>query len=153
MKQMLQTSIRMKLTKDGRRYLTIPMRHGTPGNSVNSPEMPQHVHAIAKHLSLSHVTGSVMRPNADGRLVPRSTYQWGGRLVGDAGAQYTGMARMLGGTDKNGRKSGQYLTFRTMDEGSNGWIRKAQPGLFILRDTVASPRQTCQRYFKGYWLK
>lgn len=160
MKQMLQTSIRTKITKDGRRYLTIPMGHGTPG--TNSNPMPPNVYARAKQLDVSTVTRTVNRVNGlasnglrnrwlsvaasrnargaetknSNYVVPQNVYQWGGRLT-SSHKNLDGMVRMLGGTDKNRQQSGKYLTFRTMVEGSPGWIQPAKPGLFILRSVAA----------------
>lgn len=140
MKQMLQTSVRTKISKDGKRYLTIPIQHNSPGSGVHAPDMPAAIYKHAVRLSLSQVTGSSMRANANGRPVPRSSYQWGGKLPAELTPRlqphhktdpYAGMVKM-----QKGNGQGQYLTFRTMSESSTGWIRKPQPGLFILRDVA-----------------
>jgi hypothetical protein len=69
-------------------------------------------------------------------LVPQAQYQWGGRLTramlkDEAPAvrkRYAGMVRMANATGGS-----TYLTFRTMQEGSTGWIVPAQPGLLIAK--------------------
>jgi len=147
MKQMLQTSVRTKLTKEGKRYLTIPIRHNTPGSGVNAPAMPSAIYAHAQKLNMSQITGSFMGANANGRLVPRNQYRWGNgnsdpmaRLKSGLVPRlqphhktdpYAGMVRM-----PIEDKKSQYLTLRTMSESSTGWIQKAKPGLFILRDVA-----------------
>jgi hypothetical protein len=72
-------------------------------------------------------------------MVPRASYQWGGKLArsqlkaAGMSAQdrriYGGMVKMEASTP-NG-KSSVYLTFRTMAEGSPGWVTKPVPGKFI----------------------
>lgn len=147
MKQMLQTSVRTKMSKEGKRYLTIPIRHNTPGSGVNAPAMPPAIYAHAQKLNMSRITGSFMGANANGRLVPRNMYRWGAgnndpmaRLKSGLVPrlqphhktdQYAGMVRM-----PTEDKKSQYLTLRTMSESSTGWIQKAKPGLFILRDVA-----------------
>lgn len=147
MKQMLQTSVRTKMTKEGKRYLTIPIRHNTPGSGVNAPAMPPAIYAHAQKLNMSQITGSFMGANANGRLVPRNMYRWGNgnndpmaRLKSGLVPRlqphhktdpYAGMVRM-----PTENKKSQYLTLRTMSESSTGWIQKAKPGLFILRDVA-----------------
>jgi len=162
MHEILKTSIRTKISNDGRRYLTIPMRHNTPGHSVNAPAMPPEVFTRAEKITMSSVTSTRNRVNglasehlrsrwlsvASSRnargaetknsnyVVPQNIYQWGGKLGVEPNPHHSGMVRMLGGTDKNGRQSGQYLTFRTLVEGSAGWVRPERPGLWILRDLI-----------------
>jgi hypothetical protein len=105
--------------------------------------MPPEVYQQAKRLSLSHVTGSNMQPNAHGRLVPRSSYQWGDRLPEGLAPKmkphhatdwFAGMVRM--NTSTGNAKSSAYLTMRTMTEDSTGWIIKATPGLFIVQGVI-----------------
>lgn len=148
MKQMLQTSIKTKISKDGKRYLTIPFRHNTPGQNALAAAMPQSIHNKAKRLTASyHKSYSDPRMNwelAFGRA-PRLT-EWGGRLGAGLAPKlqqhhktdpYAGMVRMSGERPTGRKQASQYLTFRTMSESSSGWIKKPQPGLFILRDVAA----------------
>lgn len=141
MKAILQTSVRTKISKDGRRYLTIPIRHGTPGHGVNAPPMTKAIYKHSERLSLSSITGEGMRQNAHGRLVPQNKYQWGGRLPAGLSPKLQPQHRtdptagMIRAPIEDGKS--QYLTMRTMTESSSGWIQKAKPGLFILRNVAA----------------
>jgi hypothetical protein len=60
LKQMLQTSSKTKVSKAGKKYLTIPMRHGTPGTTVLRP-MPQATYDHAEQIAPSIVTGTAQR--------------------------------------------------------------------------------------------
>ncbi len=146
MKLALNTSAKVRVAKNGKhagqRYLVIPFRHNTPGNTALAAAMPQAVYAQAKQLTKSRVTGQVsMRsglnasnPHTKGPLmVMRNTYKWGDRLSGaDIPKRFKGMVRF--NTSSGGQKSSSFLTFRVMSEWSSGWIIKAQPGRFIVKD-------------------
>ncbi len=168
MKAILQTSVRTKISKDGKKYLTIPFRHGNPRATV-LPPMTKDIYKPAKRLSVSTVTGQTNRINGltseglrsrwlavansrNGRgagpgnsnfIVKQNTYEWGGRLPAGLSPKLqphhvtdptAGMVKMREG--KSNKASG-YLTMRTMSESSSGWIQKATPGLFILRNVAA----------------
>lgn len=76
-------------------------------------------------------------------MVPRASYQWGARLarstLKDAGLDakqqriYGGMVRM-----KESTGGSTYLTFRTMAEGSPGWVTKPVPGKHIAQKVALS---------------
>lgn len=142
MKNALRTSLKVRINKKGGRYLIIPFRHGTPGTVGFSSVMPVHVHEVARGLAASRVTGSRSVPNVIGVHdlntralidVTRHSYKWGGKL-GTSGASklrphhktdpFSGLYRF----DAPEGGHSQFLTFRTMTEGSKGWIRGAQPG-------------------------
>ncbi|RKP44674.1 hypothetical protein D7S86_26965 [Pararobbsia silviterrae] len=165
LKTMLDTSMKVRRTHDGRRFLVIPIRHNTPGNTAHAPAMPTSVYELASQMRASEVTGTGTRPSGQTTvmtpgsgmapsplqtpfasniatkktyLVPNHSYQWGGRLkradLTAAGVsqadqrRFAGMVRMkesTGGTS--------YLTFRTMVEGSSGWVIPAKQGLYIAR--------------------
>jgi hypothetical protein len=143
MKVMLQTSKKTRLTKKGKRYLIIPFRHNTPGNTALAPAMPQNVYSKAKRLASSYVLkpGTVNPPtriSGSGHEVAQHSYLWGGRLKAGLAPKlqthhktdpYAGMVKF--NTSTPGAKSSAYLTFRVMMEGSNGWIVPAKPGLNI----------------------
>lgn len=160
LKLMLQTSSRTKVSARGKRYLTIPMRHGTPGNDALAPAMPKHIAKMAAKMGQSEVIGQRMRPNALGFLVPQSVYRWDNK-PGDqfnAGKKkylsigalpaglapkllpshktdpYAGMRRMA--ANSGGAKSSTFLTFRVMSESSppGSWTIPAKPGQYVLRD-------------------
>jgi hypothetical protein len=128
------------------------MRHNTPGYTAHASDMPAHVYELARNLKPSIVTGKKMQPNVQGKmdasglpvLVQRATYKWGGSLPdglvpkssqSHATDRFAGMVRMDTSTGVGKAKvtSSAYLTFRTMGEWSSGWIRKPQPGLYIVK--------------------
>jgi len=166
LKKMLDTSTKVRRTKDGRRFLVIPMRHNTPGNDAHAPSMSAAVHAIAKKLSLSSVRSSGQRPSGEvtlfsGKsgmqaacqqtpfmshlkggahyLVNKSHYAWGGRLTP---AMLHGQAKpdqwKYAGMArfKNATGGSTYMTFRIMMEGSSGWVVPAQPGKYLARNVA-----------------
>jgi len=57
------------------------------------------------------------------------------------------MVRMDTSTGK--AKSSAYLTFRTLAEGSPGWIQKAKPGLWILRGVAAGIESEIPEILRG----
>ena len=142
MKQMLNTSLKTRVSAKGKRYLIIPFRH-----NVNS--MPADVYAAAKGLRPSSITGRGTRGNALGvhsiktrelMTVTKLQYSWGDRLP--AGLRpttkahhksdiYAGMVRFNTSTPK--AKSSSYMTFRVMSEDSTGWIRPPRPGLGLVK--------------------
>lgn len=142
LKTMLNTSMKVRRSKDGTRYLIIPFRHNTPGNDAHAKSMTPQVYAQAKMLSLSAITGHGRRVSGTGAwstetkseaTVRQRSYNWGDRLSGPGiGRNQQGMVRMNTATGE-GKRSSQYLTFRVMSEKSNGWIVKAQPGQQIAK--------------------
>lgn len=71
LKRMLNTSTKVRRTKDGRRFLIIPMRNNTPGNEAHAPAMPQGVYGMASNLSTSKITGMGERRSGEiVRLMP-----------------------------------------------------------------------------------
>jgi len=56
--RILQTSHQVRINKKGGKYLIIPFRHGTPGTVSMGTPMPEHVHAQAKKLTMSHRMGN-----------------------------------------------------------------------------------------------
>lgn len=168
LKKMLDTSMKVRVTKTGKRFLVIPMRHNTPGNDAHAPSMPQSVYDLASGLGASRVTGTGTRLSGEvtnlspkggmskaahqpgflsnpktksASTVTKFEYQWGNRLTKAMLKQtdltaaqkrrYAGMYRFDASTP--GAKSSVYLTFRTMMEGSKGWIVPAQPGQYLAK--------------------
>jgi hypothetical protein len=159
LKTMLNTSLKVRTSKKGKRYLIIPMRHGTPGSNANP--MPQGVYAIASQLSPSRIVGQGTRPSGTGAFdfktrqpiqVPRNIYAWGGRLVGAAAAggnkNHERMYR-FDTTTPGGKRYSSYLTFRTMMEGSPGWIIGPRPGLHIVRTVVDEMKPLAEKAFEA----
>lgn len=141
LKKMLDTSLKVRLSKDGNRYLIIPFRHNTPGKNATAQAMPKDVFKQAKQLSMSTIIGHTQRPSGTGAwslktkapvMVPQRQYTWGDRLMGaDVARKYQGMVRM--NTATGGKKSSAYMTFRVLSEKSKGWIIPAQPGQYIAK--------------------
>ena len=143
LKQMLNTSDKVRRSKNGKRYLIIPFRHNTSGAQA----MPSAIYKAAKALPVSKVTGRAWLSNGfggGGIYTDRATYKWGGRLPSGMSEKlkpwhatdiHAGMVKM--DTSAGKAKSSAYLTFRVMVEGSDKWIIPARPGLYIVRDVVA----------------
>lgn len=138
LKRMLDTSLKVRISKKGARYLIIPFRHGVPGSNTNP--MPKAVYLQAKAMEASRITGHGRRMSGTGAwslatkapyTVRQRAYSWGDRLGGDAGRRHAGMVRFDASTP--GAKRSTFLTFRVMSEKSKGWIIPAQPGKFIAR--------------------
>lgn len=148
LKSMLDTSLKVRTSKKGKRYLIIPFRHNTPGNDALAPAMPSSIDALASQLTPSRVTGMGTRVSGTGAMnpktrlavtVPQRRYSWGERLVGASLAggdkRHEGMYRFDVRTP-GGRRESEYLTFRVMMEGSPGWVVAPKPGLNIARGVV-----------------
>jgi hypothetical protein len=107
LKKMLDTSLKVRRTASGKRFLIIPFRHNTPGNNASGSAMPFAVYEQARELAKSLITGKGERlagqtvhlipgagmviarkqpqfasdPKTMGRsVVPQRDYQWGGAL-------------------------------------------------------------------------
>jgi hypothetical protein len=140
LKRMLQTSTKTRQGQKGK-YLIIPMRHNTPGQTAHARAMPTEIYAQAKKLKKSVVTGMGTRVSATGHTVPQAKYNWEGRLPAGMAPKmkphhttdiYAGMVRFETSTGKG--KSSAYLTFRTMTEWqTDKWIVSAKPGQYIAR--------------------
>lgn len=168
LKRMLNTSLKVRLSKKGKRYLIIPFRHGHP-NSVMGNNMPRVVHDWwkSKARSSSHIKGEFLRPSGTGAfdiktrkpiMVPAWKYKWGTKLSradladlgisGKHGRRLEGMYRFrkLGGKAGYGQHT-QFITFRVMSEGKPGWITRAKPGLYPARQTAALMRPIAEDVF------
>ncbi len=158
LKKMLDSSLKVRRTKDGKRYLIIPFRWGTPGTTgFGSNVMPQAVHNFWKPQSVprSRVISLGTRPSGTGAfdiktrqpvLVPQRNYEWGARLTqkhlgaigigGQAAKRMAGMVNFRNPGGSGGAAHSSYLTFRVMMEGSPGWQAPAIPGKYPAK-TVA----------------
>lgn len=142
LKRMLDTSMKVRQAKDGTRFLIIPFRHNTPGNSAHAPAMSAATYAQAKVLTMSTIVGHGRRVSGTGAMsiksrgpatVRQRKYTWGDRLAGaNVSKNEQGMVRMNTATGE-GKKSSSFLTFRVMSEKSSGWIIKPQPGLGLAK--------------------
>lgn len=162
MKKALQTSLKVRLNKSGGRYLIIPFRHFTPGAAGARSTMPEHIHALARDMRASRVTGSAQVPNILGvhdpatrapAMITRRSYKWGDRLPEGLASKthlhhktdpYAGMVRF------NAPQKGHsvFMTFRTMSEKSTGWIRKGQPGMHLARTVLDEFKTVAPEIFK-----
>jgi hypothetical protein len=164
MKRMLQTSLKVRTSKKGRRYLIIPFRHNTPGHEALAPSMSADVYSNARELKASRIVGGGMRLSGTGAwdvktkspaMVRLRKYVWGDRLgAGHSTKLQThhrtdptaGMVRMSAKTP-GGKRYSTYMTFRVMAEGQSGWIRRAKPGLFIAKAVADSLQRTADSAF------
>ncbi|EAB4417298.1 hypothetical protein D7B12_17865 [Salmonella enterica] len=182
LKRMLGTSLKVRRTKQGTRFLVIPFRH-------NVKNMPPALYAQAKALAASKVTGMTERrsgeitnlspktgmqpakvqthflsnPKTRGpMMVKQAQYQWGGRIAaGFFGPNPKGKTDIAAGmvrfdTGSGKAKSSAYMTFRIMSEKSQGWIVPQQPGQFIARKVIDQIAPQAEALFKtamGYELK
>jgi hypothetical protein len=165
LKRMLDTSLKVRTSKKGKRYLIIPFRHNTPGNDALGQSMPPDVYELAKEMAPSSIVGQKQRLSGTGAFdiksrqrltVPQNVYSWGGRLdfmkVGNfekapnAKRIHQGMYR-FDTTTPGGARSSVYLTFRTMVEGSPGWIIPAQPGLYLAKKTADDMQPIAEEAF------
>lgn len=124
MKSKMLQSNKAKIGKDGKRFITVPFRHGTPGAST-MPAMPSAVHSQAKSLGYSR-RNNIIKAFFTGRK-----YTWNGRLKADpqgqrshvaphSGAGYTWKTGQFSGMVKMGKGNHtQYLTFRRVSENSD----------------------------------
>jgi hypothetical protein len=123
---------RVKVSKAGKRYLTVPWRHGTPGTTGRNVGrvMPVSIYQAAKQLG-----ATVSRPGAGVGGTAGATVKYGERLgpgsagVGAAARKillgkektwhatsiYTGMIREAKQFEKTSQTTG-YMTFRTLSE-------------------------------------
>lgn len=164
MKKVLDTSFKVRRTKSGKRYLIIPFRH-----NVNS--LPSGVVEFFKAGAASSVRSTYERRSGQLAsdvatrkqvMVPGWRYAWGSKLGKEAVASLPGMGPHAGklvgmyhfanpgGAAGGGARAGshgQYLTFRTMVEGSSGWIAKAVPGKYPARTVAEQLRPVAEQLF------
>jgi hypothetical protein len=111
LKKMLDTSLKVRRTAGGKRFLVIPMRDNTPGNGAHAKSMPQAVYGLASAMAPSRVVGKGQRPSGEVTMLSPKTgmhaaakqspylsnpktkqaatvvarkYAWGGRLTAGA---------------------------------------------------------------------
>lgn len=174
LKKMLDTSLKVRVSNKGHRYLIIPFRHNTAGNAALGKPMPANVGAQAKKLSQSFVTGQGMRPTGQGYqggtflsdpktkkafLVTGNSYKWGDKLPAGLAPKlksshttdiYANMVRM--GANSAVAKSSTYMTFRIMSEAPNQrdkWIIGARPGLFIAKAVEEKIAKVAEKAFES----
>lgn len=160
LKRMLSTSLKVRVSKKGSRYLIIPFRHNTPGNSAHSSAMSVETYSTVRRLKKSAIVGGGMRMSGTGAwdvktrspaMVARRKYLWGDRapagLVPKLKTEHktdptAGMVRF-----KNSSGGSMHMTFRVMTEKSNGWIIQPREGLWIARAVATSLQKTAELEF------
>lgn len=168
LKKMLDTSLKVRVSKDGKRYLIIPFRWGTPGAvGFGRNVMPEAVHVLGQAMTPSRVIGMTTRASGTGAWdpktrapfqVPQRKYLWGDRLkheqLADAGVFGQAAKRMAGmvkfqnpSGETGGAKHSQYLTFRVMTEDSRGWLAPATPGKHPARAVADQFRPLAEKAF------
>lgn len=163
--------------RTGRRYLIIPFRHDTGNAMSGNKPMPDSVRQwwegkvasyvrsgferrpvhsdMAGHITPEHAVYSLRTHKL--LTVPQRRYQWGDRMkaadLEALGASAQQIKRMQGMV--NFRRPGQsggaahskFITFRTMSEGSKGWIQPARDGLYPARETANIYRPLAEQLF------
>lgn len=170
LKRMLDSSLKVRRSKDGKRYLIIPFRWGTPGTvGFGQNVMPQAVHDFftPPGVARSHVTGMGSRVSGTGAsdiktrqplLTPQASYQWGARLTakhlgamgigGQTAKRMAGMVNMRQPGATGGATHSQYLTFRVMTEDSPGWKARAIPGKYPAKTVMDKIKPIAEQAFK-----
>jgi hypothetical protein len=164
LKELLGSSLKVRVSSKGTRYLIIPFRHNHP-NSVLGNNMPRAVHEWWNGREASHITGTFERPSGTGAydiktrrpvMVPGWRYHWGDRLgksdlaglgvAGKTAQRLEGMVMFRRPLNEGGGHS-QFITFRTMSENSKGWIVPPRPGLHPAKVTADKFRPIAEREF------
>lgn len=161
MKASMLSSPKAKTGKDGKKYITVGFRHGTPG-STTMQAMPANVHSAVKNMAYSRRNDALQSGGSE-------SFTWGGRYKGDATGQRSHISPHPGGgklqapghtgggggyTWKSGLHQGmvrmgkpghsQYMTFRRISENSDprSWQRPASPPRPIREAVVENTRET-----------
>jgi hypothetical protein len=164
LKRMLDTSLKVRTAKSGKRYLIIPFRHQVPGADAIGQSMPADVYELAKNLAPSRVVGRGRRLSGTGAMdiktrkpitVASRKYAWGGQLdfrdeaqfmaAPNAQKKHQGMYRF--DTSSGKAKSSQYLTFRVMVEGAPGWVIPPRAGLHLVQGVTTRLQPLAEKAF------
>ena len=163
LKENLLHSAKARRAKDGTLYMYIPFRHFTPGYGPASHRMPRNLYRFMLRQEPSHIRSMGTRPNENPNVaspsrVPQARYHWGHALklaelntlgipsnrraataINPAwkGDSRVGMYHFIHPTNPH---HGQYLTFRTMSQKSQGWIKPATPGFHVAQHVADQMR-------------
>jgi hypothetical protein len=141
-------------------YLIVPFRWATPDSGAHmglKNVIPDQIYntiltgkksAFKKSVVLD---GKTFSPNAAGELQARATYNWGSRLKG-SGGNIEGLVGMDAGTDKNGRSSKNYMTFRVISSDTkSGWVIPARPGMHVAAEAAkASEKEASEKMAEAF---
>lgn len=167
LKRILDSSFKVRLTHDGRRYLIIPFRWNHP-NSVMGQNMPEPVWNWWKDgRDASAIAGTYKRVSGTGAwdiktkapmTVPGWRYKWGTRLTkgdleglgiqGRSADRLAGMVNFRKPNTQGGSSHSQFITFRTMMEGSKGWVTKPTEGKWPARTVAENLRPVAEQAFR-----
>lgn len=168
MKRILGSSWKVRVNKQGKRYLIIPFRHDTPGSVMGNP-MPSAVHewwqqpgqTASKIISAIERTSGALGSSIVTRkqmTVPGRTYSWGSRLTKGTlqgmglddrqVRRLTGMVNFREAPHGEGARHSSYITFRVMSEDSKGWIAPARDGYWPARVTADELRPVAEEAFQ-----
>ena len=142
LKRMLDTSMKVRISEKGKRFLVIPFRHNTAGNNAIAKAVPGAVQALVGAMKLSRVTKQTERPSgerthlspttgmhASGKqspylsnpatksaaMVTKNTYAWGSRLT----------AGMLKGAGSTKAEAKRYAGMVKMDTSTPGGAKSS----------------------------
>lgn len=171
LKAMLGTSHKVRISKDGSRYLIIPFRWGTPGaTTFGKTVIPQEVHDFWKpaHRAGSHVVAQQTHlvghriHDRQPLTVTERQYVWGHRLnradLTGAGVTdpqqrryLTGMVNLRNPGGKGGASHSQYLTWRIMSDKSppGSWIAPRVEGFHPARTVADQFRPQARQAFEA----
>lgn len=168
MKTMLNSSLKVRISAAGRRYLIIPFRHGHPGNVIGDSPMSDAVSAWWTDKKASSVRGMGSRLSGTGAMdiktrkpltVAARSYAWGDRLsrgaLASLGASDHETKRMQGMVmfrrpgKTGGASHSQFITFRVMSENSKGWIAPATEGKWPARTTSEIYKPLAEAIFRA----
>lgn len=171
LKKLLDSSLKVRRSKDGKRYLIIPFRWGTPGTiGFGGNVLPSAVHHFWKPpgVTRSRVISMGSRVSGTGAddlktrkplLVDQRNYQWGQRLTakhlgalgigGQAAKRMAGMVNFRNPGGTGGAAHSSFLTFRVMSEDSTGWKAPAIPGKYPVKTVAEKMRSIAERAFRA----
>lgn len=124
-------------------YLIIPFSWRTNGNSEAKNVVPIRIVNILRKRDVSFITHQAennwrkVEPNRYGEMIPRASYQWGGRISKEESVledgKDSGMVRMWDSAFNN-KTVGKYFTFRVLSVNSrkDSWIQPAIPAVDIV---------------------
>lgn len=155
LKKMLGTSMKVRRTEAGKRFLVIPLRHNVKkleeaGLYEQAKDLEASmIEAVGERPSgeithLSPVSGMqpttkqtafLSNPRTRAAMqVPKNVYAWGRRMTAaQAGKNKWAAGMVRFDTSTPNANSSQYMTFRIMMEGQGGWVVPAQPGLYLAK--------------------
>lgn len=190
LKTMLNSSLKVRISAAGKRYLIIPFRHSpNPNNVMRDNAMPPQVVEWWKDKRASSIVRPGSKPDPlmslftniefapEAKLgthrlsgtgaydiktrmrlmVPEHHYDWGDRLSkatlaglgvgGEAARRMQGMVNFRKPGKSGGAAHSQFITFRTMVEGSKGWIAPAQEGKWPARQVSEIYQPVAEKAF------